>query len=73
MVSGCRSAVVSVEARAIDSRVYTRRCIMSRLAELSAEKFRDMVSQNAGALLVLLPTQLHQLSPADKQVRNLSV
>ena len=60
--------MVGVEARGIDSKVYTRRCIMSRLAELSADKFRDMVSQNAGALLVLLPKQLHQLSPEDKQV-----
>ena len=59
---------MNVEARAVDSKVYTRRCIIARLAELSADKFRDMIAQNAGALLVLLPDHLHQLSPADKQV-----
>jgi ribosome biogenesis protein Tsr3 len=57
----------------VESRAYTRRCVIARLAELSAERFRDMVSQNAGALLVLLPTDLHQLSPEDKQVLPRSV
>ena len=67
-LTGCRSALVNVEARSIDARVYTRRCVISRLNELTVDKFKEMVSQNAGALLVLLPTQLNNLSQEDKQV-----
>ena len=71
--AGCRNALVNVEARSIDARVYTRRCVISRLSELTVDKFKEMVNQNAGALLVLLPAQLNNLSQQDKQVSLLNI
>ena len=36
-------------------------------------KFRDLMSNNAGALLVLLPQDLSQLSPEEREVLSFSV
>ena len=65
---GCHSGVVNVEARPIDTAVFTRRCVLARLRELTLDKFKEMVSQNAAALLVLLPKDLESLEQQDKEV-----
>ena len=57
-----------MEARPIDSKMLTRRCVVARLQDVTMPKFRDLMSNNAGALLVLLPQDLSQLSPEEREV-----
>ncbi|XP_061172666.1 BOS complex subunit ncln-like [Saccostrea echinata] len=64
---GCRSSPVNMEARPVDSKMITRRCIVARLQEVSISKYRDLIQENAGALLVLLPSNLSSISKEDKQ------
>lgn len=56
-----------MEARPVDSKMITRRCIVARLQEVSISKYRDLIQENAGALLVLLPSNLSSISKEDKQ------
>ena len=62
-----------MEARPIDSKMLTRRCVVARLQDVTMPKFRDLMSNNAGALLVLLPQDLSQLSPEEREVLSFSV
>jgi hypothetical protein len=57
-----------MEARPIDAKMITRRCIVARLQEVSISKYRDLIQENVGALLVLLPSNLSSISKEDKQV-----
>lgn len=59
-----------MEARPVDAKMITRRCIVARLQEVSISKYRDLIQENAGALLVLLPSDLTSISKEDKQVSN---
>ena len=68
MLIGCRNSLVNVEARAIEAQMYTRRCVITKLQDLAMDKYREIVSQNAGALLVLLPQNLTELPNIVKEV-----
>ena len=48
--------------------MYTRRCVITKLQDLAMDKYREIVSQNAGALLVLLPQNLTELPNEVKEV-----
>ena len=69
VISGCRNALVNVEARPLDATSFTRRCLVAKLLEFSAEKYKELVSQNAGGVLILLPDNLTSLTPGEKEVR----
>lgn len=72
--TGCRSSAVNMEARPADAKMITRRCIVARLQEMSISKYRDLIQENAGALLILLPQNLSQISDIDRKVgANISV
>ncbi|XP_033634705.1 nicalin-1-like [Asterias rubens] len=58
---GCRNALVNMEARPINTPVLTRRCIITKLADLTAVRYRDMMEQSAGGLLILIPKELSTL------------
>ncbi|CAH1797520.1 unnamed protein product [Owenia fusiformis] len=64
---GCKNAIVNVEARPINANTYTRRCIVAQLHEMTNEKFKNMQEQNAGGLLVLLPSNMSRLSDKEKE------
>ncbi|XP_070210935.1 BOS complex subunit NCLN-like [Littorina saxatilis] len=64
---GCKNALVNMEARPIDSKMLTRRCVVARLRDVTMPKFRDLVTNNAGALLVLLPQDLSKLSAEERE------
>ncbi|CAG5120235.1 unnamed protein product [Candidula unifasciata] len=64
---GCKNSVINMEARAIDSKMLTRRCAVARLQDVTMPKYRELMSQNAGALLVILPKNLSALSLEEKQ------
>ena len=65
---GCKNAIINMEARSIDSKMLTRRCAVAKLQDVTMPKYRDLMTQNAGALLVILPNNLTSLSPEEKQV-----
>lgn len=56
-----------MEARPLTSDMLTRRCVVTRLSDLTIDKFKDAVQTlGAGAVLILLPkntsvTSLEQL------------
>lgn len=54
---GSRVNQLSMEARTINAKPasVSRRCVLVRLADLSLERYRLLVSQYAGAIIVLLP------------------
>lgn len=64
---GCRNSLVNVEARTLEAGSYTRRCILAPLAELTPSKYRDVVSQGAGGLLVMVPANLSQMTEESRQ------
>ena len=57
-----------MEARPADAKMITRRCIVSRLEEMTISKFRDLVQENAGALLIILPSNLTQATEVEAKV-----
>lgn len=59
---------MNVEARPIDSKMLTRRCVVARLRDVTVPKFRDLMAQNAGALLVLLPKTFLDLTAEEEEV-----
>ena len=67
-MSGCRNALINVEARPVTAAIFTRKCIIAKLKELTIEKYKEMVQQNAGGLLVLIPTDLGALDREEKEV-----
>ena len=42
----------------------TRRCILAKLSEVTADRYRELIEQGAGALVILLPESLTS-SPQD--------
>lgn len=58
-----------MEARPATARMLGRRCVMIRLAELTIDKFRELSISGAGAVVVLLPTDLSDVSQEMMQVR----
>ncbi|XP_063434320.1 BOS complex subunit ncln-like [Mytilus trossulus] len=64
---GCQAAQVNMEARPIDAKMITRRCIVTKMKEFTMAKYRDLIQENAGALLIILPRNLTSLSDDDRQ------
>lgn len=63
---GCRSAVINMEARTLEAEHYGRRCVLARIVDLTPSKYREISSQGAGGLLILLPTNCSALSSDDR-------
>ncbi|XP_064621002.1 BOS complex subunit ncln-like isoform X2 [Lineus longissimus] len=63
---GCRNAIVNLDVRPLDAAMLTRRCVLTKLKELTIEKFREMLTQGAGALVVMLP-QRESLTEEEKE------
>ena len=66
---GCRNALVNVEARHPDSTMLTRKCLVTRLLDFTVDKYKELMAQNAGGVLILLPEDLTKLSSEDREVR----
>ncbi len=60
--------MINVEARSLDAKVVTRRCVLARLRDFTVEKYREIVSQSASGLLILLPQDLAALPKEEKEV-----
>lgn len=55
---GSQSALINMEARPLSSEVLTRRCVLARLQDLTIARFRELITQGAGAVLILLPRNM---------------
>ena len=45
-----------------------RKCVVARLGEVTLSSYRNLMDQNAGALLILLPAELGNLSSELREV-----
>jgi len=68
VVSGCRAALVNVEAQPVSALSFLRKCVVAKMKDLTIDKFKDAVLQNAGGLLVVIPNNLSRLSDSEKEV-----
>ena len=68
LLIGCRSSPVNLEARSLSGWGTSRHCVVARLEDITIDQFREVRSR-AGALLVMLPQQLSDLSDDVKQVK----
>ncbi|XP_071104679.1 BOS complex subunit ncln-like [Haliotis cracherodii] len=63
---GSKNSLINMEARPIDAKMLTRRCVVARLREVTMPKFRDLLTQNAGGLVILLPEDFNSLTEEEK-------
>ncbi|XP_065836706.1 BOS complex subunit ncln-like [Oscarella lobularis] len=59
---GSRSAYINMEARPASAKMLNRRCVLILLVDLTMEKFRELTISGAGAIVVIVPKNLSQLS-----------
>lgn len=64
---GCQASQINMEARPIDAKMITRRCIVTKMKEFTIAKYRELIQENAGALLIMLPRNLTSMSEEDQQ------
>lgn len=65
---GSRNTKVNMEARVVNSGSATRKCIVTKLNEFSLAAYHHLVESNAGAIMILLPSDLDQLSADEQEV-----
>lgn len=67
MKIGSKMSLINMEARPLDAKMVTRRCVLARLKEVTGAKYRELIEQKAGGLLILLPENLSTMSADTKQ------
>ncbi|KAI1905193.1 hypothetical protein AGOR_G00013610 [Albula goreensis] len=55
---GCRSSIVIGEARWAGDPGLNRRCVIMKLLDFTVERYREALLQKAGAILILLPSNI---------------
>lgn len=71
LVTGSRSSLVNMEARPLTADMLTRRCVVTRLSDLTIERFKEAIQTlGAGAMLILLPKNTSLTSLEQMQVMN---
>ncbi|CDS40658.1 nicalin [Echinococcus multilocularis] len=53
---GSRISTLSCDIQTISSRPYARKCVVMKLIEVNVEVIRTAISNNAGGILIILPT-----------------
>lgn len=64
---GCRSSSVNLEARSLTGWSTNRHCVIARLQDIKSHHLREIRSK-AGALFIVLPKDIGQLSKELQQV-----
>ncbi|CAH2297323.1 nicalin isoform X1 [Pelobates cultripes] len=64
---GSQSSLVQAESRTLEAELLTRRCIIMRLKDFTMEKWGQILSQSAGAVLILVPLDLPSVLPSSEQ------
>jgi len=63
-----------MEARPLTSDMLTRRCVVTRLSDLTVERFKEAVQTlGAGAILILLPKNTSLASLEQKEVNTAKI
>ncbi|GFT29932.1 nicalin-1 [Nephila pilipes] len=65
---GCRNSILNMEARKLYTTPYTRRCVVARLSEFTLAQYQELINQNAGGLLILIPKNITSLPLPEQQV-----
>lgn len=60
---------MNMEARDVNSGSVTRKCVVVRLIDLTLSVYQHMVDMNAGAILILLPVDLDNMTAEQHEVR----
>ena len=61
-----------MEARPITAGTVTRRCIVVKIGELAYDRFKEILEQGAGSILILLPRNISRYSIEQIQVETSS-
>jgi len=59
---GSRSSVLNYEARSIDTKLPARKCIILMINEFSVSRFRELVNEGVGAILIIIPADLDSIT-----------
>ncbi|UYV77021.1 hypothetical protein LAZ67_14002906 [Cordylochernes scorpioides] len=65
LFTGCRNALLNVEARPLQATGLSRKCVVARLADVTPGLFSQLLQQGAAGLLAILPQDLDNLSPEE--------
>nr|CAG4651661.1 EOG090X02MW [Triops cancriformis] len=58
---GSRSALASFDARSLETRLPARKCILTPIMDITVARFKELVQENAGAIVLMLPNDLAKL------------
>nr|CAG4646885.1 EOG090X02MW [Megafenestra aurita] len=64
---GSRSSILNFEARSIDTRMPARKCVILMINEFSPSRFRELINEGVGALLIVIPSDLESLTEDMKE------
>ncbi|KAM8960968.1 BOS complex subunit ncln-like [Pelodytes ibericus] len=64
---GSQSSLVQAESRTVEAEHLTRRCVMMRLSDFSMDRWKKILSQSAGAVLILVPVSVPTILLAPEQ------
>nr|CAG4642367.1 EOG090X02MW [Evadne anonyx] len=59
---GSRSSALNFEARSIDTKLPARKCVMLVINEFSVSRFRELVNEGVGAILIIIPADLDSIT-----------
>ena len=65
---GSRSSLLNFEARSVDTKLPARKCIILMINEFSISRFRELVNEGVGAVLIIIPADLDSISDDLKEV-----
>ena len=59
---------MNVEAQPVSALSFLRKCVVAKMKDMTIDRFKDAMQQNAGGLLIIIPSNLSKLSDAEKEV-----
>jgi hypothetical protein len=65
---GSRSSTLNFEARSVDTRLPARKCVILMINEFNPSRFRELINEGVGALLIIIPSDLESLSNDMREV-----
>lgn len=59
---------MSFEARSSDTRTPARKCVLLMISEFTPIRFRELLNEGVGALLIIIPSELESVTEDVKEV-----
>ena len=69
---GSRSSTLNFEARSVDTRNPARKCVMLMINEFNPSRFRELINEGVGAILIIIPSELESLTDDMREVEPIS-